>query len=166
MNIKNSWSWKIFLLCPFLIFYNRYLGCWIFFAPAITWGILLILIRIRFMEWLFIYFLVIINALYLYLFRLVSGVTSHFIGENVLDSSIILIIIVALYFLICNIWLSIISEKYLPPSKLPRQIFLTRISHYKWDKVELLMIIPSAFLVIIINYTNFLAISMGMQAMP
>jgi hypothetical protein len=84
----------------------------------------------------------------------------------VLDSSIILIIIVALYFLICNIWLSIISEKYLPPSKLPRQIFLTRISHYKWDKVELLMIIPSAFLVIIINYTNFLAISMGMQAMP
>lgn len=166
MKIKNSWSWKIFLLCPFLSFYNRYLGCCIFFAPAIIWGVLLILIRARLVEWLFIYFLMIINALYLYLFRVVSGVASHFVGEDVLDSSIILVMIVVLYFLACNIWLSTISRKYLPLNKVPTQIFLDRISHYRWETVELLMIVPSFLLAIVINYANFLAISMGMQAMP
>jgi hypothetical protein len=161
MTIKNAWNWKIFLLCPFLSFYYRCNGYWIFLLPAIIWGTLLILIYARIVEWLFVLFLMIMNALYLFLYISISEVASHFIDRNLLNNSNILIIIVILYYLMCNILIAITSEKYLS-----RKMSLTSIRHEQWSKMELLMIIPSAFLVVIINLVNYLVINMGMQVMP
>jgi hypothetical protein len=164
--MKINWNWKVFILCPIWSFYNRfYFGCWIFIFPAISYGLLLTLMKVPLFEGFSVILIVFLNVLSAYFYAIVFGGISLVCKTGLLNSFIANNIVGAVYYIICSFWISVISADNLIKGK-SQKISLININYRKWSRAELLITIPIIPLIIIINYINYSMIIMGLKIMP